>query len=266
MLKLITICWFGLSDYFSAYRYVSERCFIREHPFTMWTLNIWIISAPSNQIAMIVWFIFIISKLIRTLIPLIHFGALISRIKMYTLFPLHHSSATTTNFIFLSQIRLLSLYSCFGDLFRLFYRSMSVIVVVPEGLLSVKLSCRLLPHYRPLVWTQFFIEATSAVDLLWGGSCWWTAMRSPLMRLLISKLWRWFGLIDDVFAFRDVTLGSYYKSLKLFWTYWDCIFFHNEGTRHNDHNLIKAFCLLQLLFAHMMLLSFRVILISLTFL
>lgn len=129
---------------------------------------------------------FVVSNLVSTLIPLDNFGTFFSRIKMYTLFPLHQSAATT-NLIFLSQIRLLPLYRVSGNhLFRLFDCSVLLVVVVSKRGLFPKLSSRLFSHYGSLVWTQLLIEATSTVYLLGSGSSRRTTIRSPLMRLLIS--------------------------------------------------------------------------------
>ena len=147
------------------------------------------------------------SILIDTLVPLNRFGAFISRIKMHALFPLHQS---TSCLVFLSHIRLLPLYSGSGDLFRLLDRSMLVVVGITEGLLPAEVSRRLLPHHRSLVGAKFLVKATATVDLLgsWAGGG--TTMRAPLVRLLISELWRGLWLIDNVFAFWYVTFRSYY--------------------------------------------------------
>ncbi len=152
-----------------------------------------------------------INPLISTLIPLVNFGTFFSRIKMYTLFPLHHS----TYLILLSHIRLLPLHSVSGHLFRLIDRSM--LLVVSESWLFSKLSCRLLSHHGSLVWAQFLIEATATVDLLGSGSGRGTTIRSPLR---ISQLRRGFRFVDDVFTFRDMTFSGNYKLLSLIILTW----------------------------------------------
>jgi hypothetical protein len=203
--KLITVCWFGFSHNFRANRNMSLGSFIREHPFTMWALNIWIVRASCNQITMVIISFFIIIRinpLISTLIPLVNFGTFFSRIKMYTLFPLHHS----TYLILLSHIRLLPLHSVSGKLFRLIDRSM--LLVVTEGWLFAKLTCRLLSHHGSLVWTQFLIKASTTIDLLGSRSGRGTAIGSPLW---ISQLRRGFRFVDDVFTFRDMTFSGNYK-------------------------------------------------------
>ncbi len=203
--KLITVCWFGFSHNFRANRDMSLGSFIREHPFTMWALNIWIIRASSNQITMVIISFIInirINPLISTLIPLVNFGTFFSRIKMYTLFPLHHS----TYLIFLSHIRLLPLHSVSRHLFRLV--DCSMLLVISESWLFAKLTCRLLSHYWSLVWAQLLIEATATVDLLGRRSGRGTAIRSPLW---ISQLRRGFRFVDDVFTFRDMTFSGNYK-------------------------------------------------------
>ncbi len=146
-----------------------------------------------------------IKPLISTLIPLVNFGTFFSRIKMYTLFPLHHSAYL----ILLSHIRLLPLHSVSGKLFRLIDRSM--LLVVSESWLFSKLTCRLFSYHGSLVWTQLLIEATATVDLLGrlpGLGC---IMGSPLVGLLISQLGRGFRFVDDVFTFRDMTFSGNYK-------------------------------------------------------
>lgn len=117
------------------------------------------------------------TNLISTLIPLVNFGTFFSRIKMYTLFPLHHS----TYLILLSQIRLLPLHSVprNNHLFRLLDRSM--LLVVSECLLLAKLPSGLLSHHGSLVRTKFFIETTTTVDLLGCRPGRGTTLRSPLM-------------------------------------------------------------------------------------
>jgi hypothetical protein len=128
---------------------------------------------------------------------------------MYTLFPLHHTTASTS-FILLSHIRLLPLHSVSSNhLLRLFNCSM---LRVSEGRLLAKLSSGLLPHHGSLVWAELLIEAASPVDLLGGGSRGRTAVGAPL---LVSQLRGWLRLIDNVFTFRDMAFSSNYKSLRV---------------------------------------------------
>ena len=208
MSKLITICWFGFSHNFGTNRYMSKRSFIREHPFTMRALNIWIVWASCNQITMIIVSTFIIvivsTNLISTLIPLVNFGTFFSRIKMYTLFPLHHS----THLIFLSQIRLLPLHSVPRNhsFFRLF--NCSMLLIVSKCLLFSKLASWLLSHHGSLVRTKFFIETTTAINLLGCRPGRWTTLRSPLMWLLVSQLGRGLWFVDNVFTFRDMAFSG----------------------------------------------------------
>jgi hypothetical protein len=180
----------------------------------MRALYIWIVWTSSNQITVLIisiFFFIFISTLIWTLIPLVIFGTFFSRIKMYTLFPLHH----TTSFILLSHIRLLPLHSVSrSHLLRLFNCSM---LRVSESRLLTKLSSGLLPHCGSLIWTQLLIEAASPVDLLGGGSGGRTAVGAPL---LISQLRGWLRLIDNVFTFRDMTFSSNYKSFRVWKITW----------------------------------------------
>jgi len=155
-------------------------------------------------------------------------------IKMYALFSLHHSPASLIllpNIRFVTHISLVSIW--FPSIINCTHLLLLNEWRPPVSALSAYFTIGSFLHDRPLIWTQLLIKPSipAAIYLL---SCGY--LRLPLM--CIPELWRRFRLVNNVFAFRNVTLSRDWKWLRgvMIVTYLDYNDGSNADTRCNRHS------------------------------